>query len=134
MSFFEVETQNSFLEVEDENGEKMGLTIELRPISDPAVQRVKQANKRDFMTALRKGKDTAAMQEGQNARLLAAAIVDWQWSEAPQVTTPEGKAIAIKPKEYSEKGAVEMMQDADFAFVARQVDDFLGKASNFYKA
>jgi len=133
MSFFEVETQNAILDVEDENGEKMGLAIELRPMSDPAVQRVKQANKREFLAALRKGKDTAAMQEDQGARLLASAIVSWEWSDDPHVTTPEGKVIAIKPKEYSEENALAMMQDADFAFVSRQVDDFLGKASNFYK-
>lgn len=132
-SVFEIETDNSFVEIEDETGEKIGLTIELRPMSSPEVKRKERANRSEFQTALRKGRDTVAMTEKHNADLLATCIVGWEWSENPQVVTPTGKVFKLRPFEYSHEKAVAMMQDADFPFVRRQVDEHLGQASNFYK-
>lgn len=132
MSFFEVETQHSSVQIEDETGEKMGLTIELRPLSSPEAQRVQRAGRTRIFEATRKGLDTSGISERNGRELLAACIVGWTWSDAPQLVTKTGKVVKLKPVEYSPDNAIKLVSDRDFPFVARQIDEHLGAASNFF--
>lgn len=132
MSFFDVQTKNAFLDLVDDNGEPMGMRLELRPTSSKEVQRADRAGQSELMDAMKKGKQTAMIARANVERFLAAHIAGWSFSENPRITDASGNEIPVPKVEYSEESALSLIQDKDLPFVRAQVDEYVGKTSNFY--
>ena len=132
MNILEIESAQNHLDIEDETGEKIGLRLFLQPLSCPDAQRILKKNRREQMEALRKNKDTTAMQERQGQELLAVCITGWKWSENPQLTTRQGKVVPLTPIDYSPENALALVSTKNIKFIADAIDKYLGDESNFY--
>lgn len=114
------EQVNSKLEIKDPRGRPAGITIELRPMDSDEVRRVSREIQNENMKRT-KDEFTVELQEANNLRTYAAAIVGWTFADG---VTLGGK---VNP-EPTMKNKILLLKTHK---VFRQIDTHLANDENF---
>lgn len=125
-NFFKIQTQSIDLQIKDNDGNDVGLTLTVLPPDHPKAKAGQRKFEQKLQENARRGKNADMFEIGREKS--AACVGGWTFSSSPQFN-----GVPIEPVPYSEEACSALLADPVFAIILEQLNQALEEKSRFFK-